>query len=33
MYNIADLQDMAEDQLRAIADQMGLKRTASLGKE
>lgn len=33
MYNIADLQDMAEDQLRAIADQMGLKKTASLGKE
>lgn len=33
MYNIADLQDMAEDQLRAIADQMGLKRTASLDKE
>lgn len=33
MYNISDLEEMSEDQLRSIADNMGLKKTASGDKE
>lgn len=33
MYNISDLQEMADDQLKAIADNMGLKKTGGVDKE
>lgn len=33
MYNISDLEEMAEDQLLAIAENMGLKKTNSSDKE
>lgn len=33
MYNISDLEEMADDQLRAIAENMGLKKTSGSDKE
>lgn len=33
MYNISDLEEMADDQLHAIAENMGLKKTNSSDKE
>lgn len=33
MYNISDLEEMAEDQLKAIAENMGLKKTNGSDKE
>lgn len=33
MYNISDLEEMADDQLQAIAENMGLKKTNGSDKE
>lgn len=33
MYNISDLEEMADDQLQAIAENMGLKKTSGSDKE
>ena len=33
MYNISDLEEMADDQLQAIAEKMGLKKTSGSDKE